>query len=93
MTSENMGKKAAVCLPWRGSGTVKILLCEPTRSTTMRLLNFNELQTVLGGRGRTTIYRDVAAGRIPAPIKIGGRLYWREDEVETFVEEMASAQG
>ncbi len=59
----------------------------------MRLLTLNELRNVLGGRGRTTIYRDVAAGRLPKPIKIGGRLYWREDEVEAFVEEIASAQG
>lgn len=47
----------------------------------MRLLTFNELRTVLGGRGRTTIYRDVAAGRLPEPLKFGGRIYWREEDI------------
>ena len=60
------------------------------RSSQVRLLTLNELRNVLGGRGRTTIYRDIAAGRIPAPIKIGGRLYWREDEIEAFFMEMAN---
>ncbi|MCA0044671.1 helix-turn-helix transcriptional regulator [Celeribacter litoreus] len=48
----------------------------------MRLLTLNDLRAVLGNRGRTTIYRDVAAGRLPEPIKIGGRIYWREDDIE-----------
>lgn len=46
-----------------------------------RLITFAELRTVLGGRGRTTVYRDVEAGRLPMPIKIGGRLYWRDSEI------------
>ncbi len=48
----------------------------------MHLLTLNDLRAVLGNRGRTTIYRDVAAGRLPEPIKIGGRIYWREDDIE-----------
>ena len=47
----------------------------------MRLLTFTELRTILGGRGRTTIYRDVAAGLLPKPIKLGSRVYWREDDI------------
>ncbi len=58
----------------------------------MRLLTFKDLRTILGGRGRTTIYRDVAAGRLPQPTKIGGRLYWREDEINAFVEELTDAR-
>ncbi len=53
----------------------------------MRLLTFNDLRAILGGRGRTTIYRDVAAGRLPKPIKIGGRIYWRDSEIESFLEQ------
>ena len=51
----------------------------------MRLLTFKELRTVLGGRGRTTIYRDVANGRLPRPIKIGGRIYWRDEDIEAVL--------
>lgn len=29
------------------------------------------------GRSRSTTLRDVVAGRIPAPFKIGGKCYWR----------------
>lgn len=48
----------------------------------MRYLTFRELQEKLGGRGRTTIYRDVELGRLPKPVKIGFRLYWIEAEVD-----------
>lgn len=48
----------------------------------MKYLNFTELRTKLGGRGRTTIYRDVDEKRLPAPIKLGGRLYWIESQVD-----------
>ena len=48
----------------------------------MKYLTFNELRTKLGGRGRTTIYRDCEAGRLPQPIKFGARLYWIEADIE-----------
>ena len=52
----------------------------------MKYLNFHELQSKLGGRGRSTIYRDFSeTGWLPRPIKIGGRLYWREDEVDAAI--------
>ena len=50
-------------------------------------ISFRDLQEKLGGRGRTTIYRDIELGRIPKPTKIGSRLYWDEAEVEAAVEE------
>lgn len=56
----------------------------------MQLLTLNELRNVLGGRSRSSIYRDVAEGRIPAPVRIGRRLYWRENEIEAFFMEMAN---
>lgn len=49
----------------------------------MRYISFRELQAKLGGRGRTTIYRDVELGRLPKPLKIGSCLYWIEAEVDT----------
>ncbi|MEP3632376.1 MAG: AlpA family phage regulatory protein [Shimia thalassica] len=48
----------------------------------MNYLNFSELRRKLGDRGRTTIYRDVEAGRLPEPIKLGGRLYWVEEDID-----------
>lgn len=48
----------------------------------MKYLNFQELRSKLGGRGRTTVYVDIEKGRLPAPIKLGGRLYWIESEVD-----------
>ena len=55
----------------------------------MRYLSFSDLQAKLGGRGRTTIYRDVENGRIPRPVKIGSRLYWREIEVDAAISALA----
>ncbi|WP_083444941.1 helix-turn-helix transcriptional regulator [Pseudorhodobacter aquimaris] len=48
----------------------------------MRYLTMNELRDMLGGRGRTTIYRDIEAGRLPPPIKLGGLNYFSEQLVE-----------
>lgn len=52
----------------------------------MQYLNFSDLQAKLGGRGRTTIYRDVEEGRLPAPFKVGSRLYWSEDEIDACIQ-------
>lgn len=51
----------------------------------MRYLTFRELQEKLGGRGRTTIYRDVELGRLPRPVKIGARLYWAEADIDAAI--------
>ncbi len=48
----------------------------------MKYLTFNELRQKLGGRGRTTIYRDIENGRLPAPIKLGGLNYFLEHLVD-----------
>ena len=54
----------------------------------MHYLNFKDLQAKLGGRGRSSIYRDVESGRLPAPMKLGARLYWNEAEIEASLEAM-----
>ena len=55
-----------------------------------KFLSFKELQEKLGGRGRSSIYRDFKeTGWLPKPIKIGGRLYWRERDVDAAVAELA----
>jgi predicted DNA-binding transcriptional regulator AlpA len=55
----------------------------------MQYLTFRDLQSKLGNRGRTTIYRDVEAGRLPRPVKIGSRLYWCEDAVNAAIAALA----
>ena len=52
-------------------------------------LSFTDLQAKLGGRGRTTIYRDVEKGRLPKPTKIGSRLYWNEADVDAAIASLA----
>ena len=52
----------------------------------MKYLSFREVQEKLGGRGRTTIYRDIESGRLPKPLKFGSRLYWIEADVDAAVQ-------
>jgi prophage regulatory protein len=59
------------------------------RGHTMKYLTMSQLQEKLGGRGRTTIYRDVENERLPKPLKLGSRLYWVESAVDDAI---ASAQ-
>jgi len=58
----------------------------------MRYLTFRDLQAKLGGRGRTTIYRDLELGRLPKPVKLGSRLYWNEAEVDTWLTQSHSSE-
>lgn len=57
----------------------------------MRYLNFNDLRAKLGGRGRTTVYRDIEEGRLPKPIKLGGRLYWVESAIDAALSPEATS--
>ena len=52
----------------------------------VKYITFNELCLKLGGRSRSSIYRDIEAGRIPNPIRIGSRLLWREDELQAALD-------
>lgn len=51
----------------------------------MKYLNFTQLSEKLGGRSRSSVYRDLEGNRLPQPIKLGGRLYWREEEIDDFL--------
>lgn len=57
----------------------------------MKYLTLLELQKKLCGRGRTTIYRDIATGRLPRPIKLGSRNYWREDDIDSVMATLETA--
>jgi predicted DNA-binding transcriptional regulator AlpA len=45
-------------------------------------LTLNGLRAKLGNRSRSAIYLDLEAGRLPQPIKLGGKLYWPENDVD-----------
>lgn len=48
----------------------------------MTKLNFKQLREKLGNRSRSSIYRDIEAGFLPKPRKLGGMLYWDEKEID-----------
>ena len=48
-------------------------------------LTLTELSSKLGGRSRSAIYLDLANGRLPQPIKLGGRLYWPEGDMDAHL--------
>ena len=47
----------------------------------MTLISFPQLQDLLAGRSRSSIYRDLDAGRLPRPMRFGSRLYWDKTQV------------
>lgn len=51
----------------------------------MQYLNSAELRAKLGGRSRAAIYNDLQAGRLPKPLKLGGRNYWPEDILDAHL--------
>ena len=50
-----------------------------------RYLTLKELRAKLGNRSRSAVYLDLAAGRLPPPVKLGGRLYWPEDDLDAHL--------
>lgn len=56
----------------------------------MRYINFPELRAKLGGRSRSACYNDLAEGRLPKPVKLGGRLYWRESDIDAHLQALVA---
>lgn len=54
----------------------------------MKYLTLNELRAKLGDRSRSAIYNDLNAGRLPQPVKLGGRLYWPECELDAHLQSL-----
>jgi predicted DNA-binding transcriptional regulator AlpA len=54
-----------------------------------KYLTLTELRAKLGNRSRSAIYLDLEAGRLPQPMKLGGRLYWPEGDVEAHLRSMS----
>ena len=51
----------------------------------MNYITFQKIQEKLGNRSRSSIYRDIEQGRLPKPVKFGGRLYWAEADVDAAI--------
>jgi predicted DNA-binding transcriptional regulator AlpA len=60
---------------------------------TDKLLNRQETSCKLGGRSRSSLYNDVAAGRLPPPIKIGGRIYWSQAQLDAHIAALRDRAG
>lgn len=58
----------------------------------MKYLTLTELRAKLGNRSRSAIYADLSAGRLPKPIKLGGRIYWRESDIDQRMNDLANAK-
>jgi predicted DNA-binding transcriptional regulator AlpA len=44
----------------------------------------------LAGRSKSSIYADVAAGRLPPPLKLGGRVLWDEEAIDAHLRALAA---
>lgn len=52
-----------------------------------KYLTFSELRAKLS-RSRSACYEDMKAGRLPQPVRLGGRLYWPEGELEAHLQNL-----
>ncbi len=51
----------------------------------------SEVETMTGKK-RPTIYRDIALGRFPAPVKSGGSSRWLLSELVTYISQLKAAR-
>ena len=57
-----------------------------------RYLTIADLRIKLGNRIRSAIYNDLAANRLPPPLKLGGRILWREAAIDAHLRELEAAK-
>ena len=55
-----------------------------------RYFTFPQLQARFAGASRGWLYTQLAAGNIPQPVKIGGRVLWLRSTIEKYEAEMES---
>ncbi|KCV82123.1 hypothetical protein ATO10_09768 [Actibacterium atlanticum] len=58
-----------------------------------RYLTLAEVREKLGNRSRSAIYEDLNAGRLPKPLKLGGKLYWPEGELDEHLRDLRENAG
>lgn len=79
-------------------GTYSFLLQQTHEANNMhenyrqeRYLRMPELRKKLGGIGRSTVWRWVRDGRLPQPIRLGGRFsVWPEDAIDAVLKKQAT---
>lgn len=54
-----------------------------------KYLTLTELRAKIGDRSRSAIYEDLKKGRLPQPVKLGGRLYWPEKDLEAHLRSLS----
>ncbi len=52
----------------------------------MRYLNMNQLREKRGQCGRNAVYKGIADGTLPQPLKIAGKNYWVEAEIDELMQ-------
>lgn len=58
-----------------------------------RLLSIREVQSVIGGKSRSTLYRWIASGQFPRSVKIGGNsVAWTEESILAWRESLMSQE-
>lgn len=55
-----------------------------------RFLKFKALSAKLGGRSRSSIFRDMRDRDFPRPVQIGTSVLWSESDVDAWIDERAS---
>ncbi len=51
-----------------------------------RYITLDQVSAKLGGRSKASLYRDIAAGRLPKPIRFGRRCYFRETDIDVAMD-------
>lgn len=64
--------------------------CESTKHL-MRFFNIHDVQCFVGGKSRSTIYRWIANGSFPSPVKTGGNSSaWSEESLLAWQKKILS---
>jgi predicted DNA-binding transcriptional regulator AlpA len=71
---------------------MEAMMTDPKELSTLDpLLTRNDLEAILQV-GERTIRRLVATGQFPRPIRLGGTLRWRKEEVRAFLERVPAKE-
>lgn len=59
----------------------------PSAKANDRLLKISDVLSIIP-MSRPTLYREIKAGRFPAPIKWGRRSYWSLNAINSLIDEL-----
>lgn len=71
--------------PWRNI-TFRPIYTGQLNAEPPELLSADAARMLCGGMAKSTWYKLKLLGKIPAPIRIGGRVYWRREDLRTWIE-------